>query len=132
ATDRQTDPGTPANRATDQVRVLPPTAEEQDHDLACFIRANYLGRTNGVGVAAVCNGVLGDQSRNERLSAAITTSGSPHIIPENYSNRLVELLRARTVVRSMTGVRTPRLLNGNLRIPRQSGASTATYVDEMQ
>lgn len=111
-------------------RVLPPTDEEQDHDIASFFRNSYIGSRHNVGLASVCAGQVGDQYRNDRLHAAVTTTGSPHIIPPNYIPRLIELLRSRTVIRRMNGVRFMPLLNGNLRIPRQSGASTANYVEE--
>lgn len=128
---RQTQVELPGQRANEGgVRVLPATAEQLDHDLASFFRNSYLAKQHGVGLAAVCNGSVGDQYRNDRLYGAVTTSGSPHIIPENYVARLIDLLRPRTVVRSMTGVRNLPLINGNLRIPRQSGASTANYVAE--
>lgn len=129
---RQTEVESPApiNGANGNIRVMPATAEQLDHDLAAFFRNSYLGKQHGVGLLAVCNGVAGDQYRNDRLSAAVNTTGSPHIIPENYVARLIELLRPRTVVRSMAGVSNLPLINGNLRIPRQSGASTANYVAE--
>lgn len=120
----------PGTATTGNVRVLPAAAEQLDHDLACIFRNNYLARANGIAYAAVCRGDLGDQYRNDRLHAAVTTTGSPHIIPENYVARLIELLRPRTVIRRMAGVRNLPLLNGNLRIPRQTGASTANYVAE--
>jgi HK97 family phage major capsid protein len=113
-----------------QVRVLPASEAQQDHDLASFFRNSYLAKQHGIGLVGVCQGLAGDQYRNDRLSAAVTTTGSPHIIPENYVARLIELLRPRTVIRRMAGVRNLPLINGNLRIPRQSGASTANYVAE--
>lgn len=112
------------------VRVLPPSADQLDHDIASIFRNSYLARANGIAYAAVCRGDLGDQYRNDRLYSAVTTTGSPHIIPENYVARLIELLRPRTVIRRMAGLRNLPLLNGNLRIPRQTGASTANYVAE--
>jgi HK97 family phage major capsid protein len=128
---RQTEVELPGQRANEGgVRVLPATSEQLDHDLASFFRNSYIAKQHGVGMLAVCNGAAGDQYRNDRLYGAVTTTGSPHIIPENYVARLIDLLRPRTVVRSMAGVRNLPLLNGNLRIPRQSGASTANYVAE--
>lgn len=116
--------------AADRIRVLPATDAEADHDLASFFRNSYIAKQNSVGLIGVCQGLAGDQYRNDRLSAAVTTTGSPQIIPEQYVARLIELLRPRTVIRRMAGVRNLPLINGNLRIPRQSGASTANYVAE--
>ena len=128
---RQTGDENPAPRSpAADVRVADLTPAQQDHDLASFFRNSYIAKQHGCGVLAVCNGQAGADFRNDRLYGAMTTSGSPHVIPENYQPRLIELLRARSVIRSLPGVLNLPLLNGNLRIPRQSGASTANYVAE--
>lgn len=113
------------------VSVSEPTPEQQDHDISAFFRNQYVAKFNGVSYAAVCNGVAGDQYRNDRLYAAATKAANPAVIPENYRPRLIELLRPRTVVRRLPGTRFVPLLNGNLRIPRQATSSTANYVGEM-
>jgi HK97 family phage major capsid protein len=108
-------------------RVLPPTNEQKDKDISDFLRCSYLGRIHGTSARSVAAGSVVDGFSNERLSAALLKSSNPAVIPENYVPRLIELLGPKTVVRRMTGVRKPPLLNGNLRIPRQTGSGSAAY-----
>jgi HK97 family phage major capsid protein len=113
------------------VTVAEPTAEQLDHDISCYMRNSFIARMSGNTLVAVCQGVAGDQYRNDRLAAAVTQSANPAILPTNHSNRLIELLRPRTVCRNMEGVNQLPLPNGNMRMPRQSAASTAAYAAEM-
>jgi HK97 family phage major capsid protein len=127
---RVTPPENPLATEATRVAVQPPSDAQMDHDLASFFRIHSLGRMNGMSFMAVARGDLGEAYRNDRLYSAVTTTGSPHIIPENYVPRLIELLRGRSVIRSLSGIREVPLLNGNMVIPRQSGASSANYVGE--
>lgn len=114
-----------------RVEVKPMTSEQADHDISSWLRNNYLARAHGVSFADVCAGAIGDDFRNDRLRAVVLKSGNPAVIPPNYLPRLIELLRARSVIRSLPGVRQIPLPNGNLAMPRQTAGSTASYVGEM-
>lgn len=129
--ERTTGFDSPEVRKPVQAQVLPASNAELDHDIACFVRNTYHAKMHGTGLAGICAGAIGPQFSNDRLHAAVLTTNNPSILPENYQNRLIELLRPRVVVRRMAGLRTMSLLNGNLRIPRQSGAATASYGAEM-
>lgn len=130
---RETEAGddSPAPGADADVKVQPATDAQLDHDISCFMRNSFMARMTGNSLAAVCQGAAGDQYRNDRLHAAVTQSANPAILPTNYSTRLIELLRPRTVCRKMEGVNQLPLPNGNMRMPRQSAASTAAYGAEM-
>lgn len=108
------------------------TAEHKDRDIAALWRAKFIAKDQGMSVLAVCRGDAGPEYRNDRLAAALTTtSGGTGVLPVNYvRDRLIELLRPATVIRSSPGVRVVPLLNGNLTMPRQSGAATANYIGE--
>ena len=51
------------------------------------------------------------------------------LVPTAYVQEMIELLRARNVIRS-AGARQLPLPNGNLTMPRQTGAATASYTGE--
>lgn len=58
-----------------------------------------------------------------------TASAGGYIVPTLYSNKVIELLRAKTAVRAAGAVVWP-VVNDDLRLPRQSGGSTAYWVAE--
>ena len=135
---RQATPENPSTGANStRVNVLPPTNDQLDKDLTDFFRCSYLAKANGMSIRAVASGELDDkhdasrQYGNERLAATMLQSANPAVIPSNYIPRLIELLRPKTVIRNIPGVRQIPLPNGNLRLPRQSGSSSAAYIGEM-
>lgn len=123
----------PRPEAKEQVIVLEPTNEQKDHDIAALFRNKFIAKESGLSFAAVCRGDAGAQYRNDRLSAAMSTSsGGASIVPVNYvRDRVIELLRPMTVIRSRPGVRVIPMPNGNLNLPRQSGSATAAYAGEL-
>lgn len=131
--ERQSPVGSADPQPEAQVRVTELTAEQKDRDLACFVRNIYIAKDRGVRLEAVCRGDVGAEFRNDRLAAAMSTSsGGTGILPVNYvRDRVIELLRPRTTVRSRPGVRVIPLPNGNLTLPRQSGTATAAYAGEL-
>jgi HK97 family phage major capsid protein len=128
---RQTTHEDPAVTSASGVRVLPPTVEQLDHDINCFLQNTFVASNARMSLRDVCAGHAGEQYRNDRLHAAVTTTTNPALIPVNYSDRLIELLRPKSTIRSLPGVRNIPLPNGNLTLPRQSVAGVATYDGEM-
>lgn len=63
--------------------------------------------------------------------AASTPSDGGFLIPEQYANEVIPLLRAKAIVRRL-GARSLPLANGNLNIPRITGGSTSYYLGELQ
>ena len=65
------------------------------------------------------------------VAMAITTSQSSGgaLIPQNLHDEVIELLKARSVVRKL-GARSMPLPNGNLSLPRMAGGATAYYSGE--
>jgi HK97 family phage major capsid protein len=127
--------------AKERVLVLDLTNEQKDHDLASMFRNKFIAKESGMTFAAVCRGDAGEEYRNDRLFASVmgtgsgggTGQGGAAIVPVNYvRDRVIELLRPRTTVRSRPGVREIPLPNGNINLPRQSGAATAHYVGELE
>lgn len=124
-------PENPALAAAADVRVTALTPDQLDHDISSFFRCSYLSKIHGMSVAAIAAGQAGPQYRNDRLQAAVLKSANPAIFPDNYVARLIEILRPKTVMRNLPGVLKLPLINGNMRMPRQSSGSTATYIGEM-
>jgi HK97 family phage major capsid protein len=133
ASDRQGTPDSvaPAAAPAANVRVQDLTGEQKDHDIASLFRGMYLGKAEGVGLRAVLSGEVGDQYRNDRMHAAVTKTTNSNIFPDGYVPRLIELLRPRTVIRQMDGIRQMSMPNGALRIPRQNATTNAQYVGEL-
>lgn len=121
-----------ANERAPQPRVVELSAVQKDHDMVSFFRAKMISKQDMVPVATILKGE-GQYAdlRNDRMYAAVTTSNAASVIPPNQvRDRLIELLRAATVIRQVPGVRNVPLLNGNLTLPRQSAAASAAYVGE--
>ncbi|WP_417500743.1 phage major capsid protein [Marinobacter sp.] len=87
---------------------------------------------------AAGGGNMGDAvkfARNEigdlDVAMAMETGGGSGgaLVPENMHNEVIELLRPRTVVRSL-GVSSVPLPNGNLSIPRMASGASSGYVGE--
>lgn len=67
---------------------------------------------------------------NDVAMAIETSAGSGGaLVPQNIHSEIIELLRARTVVRRL-GAQTVPLPNGNLSLPRLASGATAGYVGE--
>jgi len=64
------------------------------------------------------------------LAASVPTDGG-FLIPEEYSEEIIPLLRNKAVFRSM-GARPLPLSGGNLNIPRMLGGATSYYIGENQ
>ena len=120
--------GTPKQET--RVEVLPPTAEQLNHDVSVMIRCVALSRAEMLPPAVIAKQLFG----NDRLSQAMTVashSGGGFMVPENYVPNIIELLRARVVVRQMGPMSAP-LVNGSLTLPKQTAGSTASYIGESQ
>jgi HK97 family phage major capsid protein len=112
------------------VRVLPPSKEALQRDVADIFRCLFLAKTQGGTVRQAASGQLDSNFRNDRLEAAFTQSSNTSVIPDGYRPTLIEMLRPGTVVRQMAGLRQVPMPNGTFREPRQLTASTANYVGE--
>lgn len=64
------------------------------------------------------------------LEAGESTAGG-FIVPPNYSEQMIELLRPTTVMRAM-GARTMPLANGTLQVSKQTAGSSSAYIGESQ
>ena len=119
------------------VKDKEPTEAELDQDISSLFRCSFIAKERGVSVLSVLNGDFDDKSdptrqyANQRLAAAMQKTNNPALIPTVQSKRLIELLRPNAVVRNLPGVRQLPLPNGNLTLPRQNAAATASYVGEM-
>lgn len=77
---------------------------------------------------------VAEREGNTDLMRALTASsmsGGGFLVPTNYVEEMIELLRSKSVVR-MAGARVLPMPGGNLDIPKQLSAGTAYYVGESQ
>lgn len=70
---------------------------------------------------------IGDKTVAMAISTAEGSGGA--LVPENYGQEVIEMLRPRTIVRDL-GANVAPLVNGNLTIPRHSGGATSGYKGE--
>lgn len=70
---------------------------------------------------------IGDKEVAMAISTASNSGGA--LVPENIASEIIELLRPKSVVRSL-GASTVPLANGNLSIPRLVGGATSNYKGE--
>jgi HK97 family phage major capsid protein len=124
----------PAATAGEQTRVEVKEATEEQikHDVGQFFQAHYIAKVAQVPVQQVVRGEgQFANHRNDRLSAVMNQTNNAGILPAPYVPQLVKSLRSTAVVRGMEGIRRMPLLNGTLRLPTQTGQTTANYVGEM-
>ncbi len=69
-----------------------------------------------------------ENQRKKALAAGQLASGGA-LVPDEFMNEMIELLRARSTIRQ-AGARTVPMRNGSMTIPRQSAGATASYVGE--
>jgi HK97 family phage major capsid protein len=81
------------------------------------------------GAAAFIERRFGDKVVARALNTAGVATGGA-LIPQDFANELIELLRAETVIRKLNPVRIPMPL-GNLTIPRLAGGATAGFQGEL-
>ncbi len=106
-------------------RVLnkPLSAEEQDANIAAFMRAHGMAAQARMNPAQYAKDVL----KNDRLAQEMTEAANPAMIPQNYVPRIIELLRPRAVIRQMGPTMIP-LINGNATMPKLTAGAAANYV----
>ena len=112
--------------------------EEKGLDFATCVRATAASKMRGAGV----DGAIGilkmwnrpdlaekwSEAREKALAAGDATAGG-FLVPTQFSQEVIEFLRARAVIRRLNA-RTIPLPTGTLKIPKLSGGATAYYVGE--
>jgi len=105
---------------------------------ARVVRAMAAARMNKMGQEGTVNILRswGDEDIAERISAAQTkalaagdaTAGG-FMVPTEFSNEVIELLRSQSVVRRL-GARTVQMPTGTLKYPKIATGANATYIGE--
>jgi HK97 family phage major capsid protein len=124
-----------AERGTIQI-----VAEEHDKLPAGLLfgrtlRAVAGAKTFGMTPARFATNVLRDPALGQRFSAAAdpqdasSLAGGGFLIPENMMASVIELLRPKSVVRSLNPTLAP-LVNGQLVLPKLTSGVTANYMGE--
>lgn len=96
---------------------------------ARFIRLLAAGRGDPQRASDVAKS-WGDSAMLKSLNESVLEAGGA-LVPEDYMDEVIELLRAKTVVRSSGAVSIP-MNRGSITMPFQSAAATAAYVGELQ
>lgn len=111
--DRQTDP------------------EKKGIGAARLIRALAAGGGDMTRAINFCNNTW-DDSLNDAIVKALGTNvgtGGGFLVPEQFSSEIIELLRARAVVRGAGPIIIP-MNGGTMTIPKQTGGATSNYIGE--
>ena len=134
-------------------KAIDPLKQQQTEYLARILKDNDIERQTdpkkkGIGAARLlralaagggdmnrainfCNNTW-DDSLNDAIVKALGTdvgTGGGFLVPEQFSSEIIELLRARAVVRGAD----PLVINmdaGTMTIPKQTGGATANYIGE--
>lgn len=93
-----------------------------------FVRALAIGGGKPGESAAVASKMFGEQHPVTKALAAAIGSAGGFLVPVEYSGDIIELLRARAVVRRAGAMVVP--MNGTTLVPRIGAGTTAAYVGE--
>lgn len=132
STGRSVDPANlnSAAGASSQIRILPATADQMDHDIACIIRCVAMAKGDNQRIAQLAQERFG----NDRVAAAMqgnTFHAGGAFVPDQYMPRLIQGLFSRAIVRSM-GIPTVPVEFGSLDMPRITSGATVGYTGEGQ
>jgi HK97 family phage major capsid protein len=126
-------------QAMNQTTIPHKREREKGVALARCLRATAWAKLNDAGVDGAIAQLKrwGDDDLAERwqdarakaLSAGDAASGG-FLVPEEYSTELIELLRARSVVRAMGATTISISGSGTLNIPKLTSGATAAYIGE--
>jgi HK97 family phage major capsid protein len=107
-----------------------PENSKRDQGVAAarYIRLLAAGRNDPERAAKIAES-WGDKFMAKALNESVFESGGA-LVPEDFMAEIIELLRARTVVRA-AGAGSVPMPRGQVTIPYQSGASTASYIGEL-
>jgi HK97 family phage major capsid protein len=105
-----------------------PPQHEKGQVVARFIRALAAAKGDPQRAAQWAQKQWGDDVVAKALAAGDAAAGG-FLIPDTYSADIIELLRARAVVRSLNPLQVPMPM-GTLTLPKITGGVTASYVGE--
>jgi len=105
-----------------------PEREERGLKAGRFMRAVCAGKGDTEKAAKFAKNQWGDGEVVKALEASDAAAGGV-LIPQGWSADLIELLRERSVVRSMNPTVVP-MPNGTMQFPKLTGGATAGYVGE--
>ncbi|MBB3142820.1 phage major capsid protein [Halomonas organivorans] len=109
------------------VHVKPELKQYTGATAARMAMAVAAGRGDMQIAAQFARNEIGD---NDVAMAVETSAGSGgSLVPQNMHDEIIELLRPKTIVRSL-GAQTMPLPNGNLSLPRMASGATSSYVGE--
>jgi HK97 family phage major capsid protein len=101
---------------------------EKGFALSRIVRALAATKGNVRDAALYCEQTFRDAEVAKALAAGVGSAGG-FLVPEDYSNEIIEFLRPMSVVRAMGAVELP-MPKGNLTIPKQTGGASANYIGE--
>lgn len=118
------------------VRVLPLTSEQLDHDLSVYMAAEIISQSSRRHIEP---SIVAMEFGNERVAASLTHASmqaNDHDaggswISGTYSDRFIELLRPESIVRQM-GVDVVPLDDGTMTMAKETGGPSGVYLGENQ
>lgn len=109
----------------------PTKPEDKGIKAAQFVRALAAGKGDPGRAERVAKQWWGDDYEVTKALGTGTLGDGGAIVPESYRAELIELLRARSIVRSLGPVVLP-MPNGTLTIPKLTAGATAGYIGESE
>lgn len=109
------------------IHVKSAPADYPGAKLARFAMSMAAGENNMADAAKFAEHEIGDKDVAMAISTASNSGGA--LVPENVANDIIELLRPKSVVRSL-GAQTVPLVNGNLTMPRLASGANSSYKGE--
>ena len=109
------------------VHIKPELKQYTGAKVARMAMAVAAGKGDMQLAAKFASGEIGDAEVAMAIETSAGSGGS--LVPENLHTEVIELLRPKTIVRSL-GARSMPLPNGNLSIPRMASGASSSYVGE--
>ncbi|HVJ44730.1 MAG TPA: phage major capsid protein [Dongiaceae bacterium] len=119
----------PVGGGAQPAATVPARAKEKDYPVGRYVKSLYAGGGSVHQAADHAKRTYGDDDVvTKALSTAVAADGGA-LVPEDFADQVIELLRPATVVRS-SGALTVPMPRGTMRMPRQTSGVTGSYGSE--
>jgi HK97 family phage major capsid protein len=112
--------------AEGQAATVEPQAKEKTYPVGSFVKALHHAQGNIMLAAQWAEKNYGEQHPITKALNTSTAAAGGAMVPEDFANQIVELLRPATVVRSSEPIVVP-MPRGTMRMGKQTGGVTGSY-----
>lgn len=107
-------------------QTLPAEPAEKLHPLGSMVKAFYHAGGNAMLAAQWAEKNLGESHPVTKALNTSTAAAGGALVPEDFANQIIELLRPRTVIRASGPIVIP-MPRGTMRMGKQTGGVTGSY-----